>query len=347
MAGRSGLLVRIEDASGCYGWGEIWCNFPPRANLHRKHILQELIAPELIGRNFAKIREVRAVLEQRWEKMALHVGEPGPFSHCIAGIDAALWDMEARRADVPLAQYLADNPSEKVRVYASTLPPENTDQVALKFLNKGHKAFKLKVGSDQKRDVEIVRNVRDAVGADAKIMVDANQSWTTVQAVDAITQLSEYDLSFVEEPIMADTPANDWKWLSEHVQVPLAAGENICSANEYEQHLSAQALTYYQPDIAKWGGVGGCADVGRQIVNHGHVYCPHFMGTAIGLASSFHLLAAVGGEGFVELDSNENPLRTELTNLDLKVENGFVKLADGAGIGVEPDPDQLARFTFN
>ena len=92
MSARNGLLVRIEDSDGAFGWGEIWCNFPPHAATSRQQLLQTVIAPELIGKSFAHAKDARPNLEARWRNMAAHVGEPGPFGHCIAGIDSALWD---------------------------------------------------------------------------------------------------------------------------------------------------------------------------------------------------------------------------------------------------------------
>ena len=108
--------------------------------------------------------------------------------------------------------------------------------------------------------------------------------------------------------------------------------------------MAAGALAFYQPDVAKWGGIGGCAAVGRLVVDKGFAYCPHFMGTAVGLAASLHLLAAVGGPGFVELDSNANPLRTALCDLDLGVSDGRVRMPTGAGIGIVPEAAALSQY---
>ncbi|MCP4385336.1 MAG: mandelate racemase/muconate lactonizing enzyme family protein, partial [Hyphomicrobiales bacterium] len=125
------------------------------------------------------------------------------------------------------------------------------------------------------------------------------------------------------------------------------AGENICADTDYAAHFEAGALTYYQPDVAKWGGIGGCYSVGQAVVGSGRVYCPHFMGTAVGLAASLHLLAAVGGDGFVELDANDNPLRTALCTLDLTVTEGRVQVPGDDGIGVVPEPEALRHYQLH
>ena len=76
----------------------------------------------------------------------------------------------------------------------------------------------------------------------------------------------------------------------------------------------------------------------------GFMYCPHVMGTALGSTASIHLLAAGGGSGFVELDANENPLRTDLCDMDLEVTAGQIKVPTGTGIGIIPDAASMRRF---
>ena len=347
MAARNGLLVRVQDGDGGFGWGEIWCNFPPHAGQSRKQLLDGVIAPDVLGKSFEGPGDVRKYLEGRWSIMATHVGEPGPFGHCIAGLDMAAWDLAARRAGRPMSHFLAEVEPASVKVYASTLNPNRASELAQDHVADGHRAFKLKVGIDPGKDDDLVRTVREAVGTGPAIMVDANQTWSVTEAVAALDRLSDYQLTFAEEPIAAATPLSEWARLAEEVATPLAAGENICADAAYADHLQAGALAYYQPDVAKWGGIGGCYAVGRKVIENGRIYCPHYMGTGVGLAASLHLLAAVGGEGFVELDSNDNPLRTDLCDLNLDVTEGRVRVPRGDGIGVVPDVGALARYQVN
>ena len=344
MSARDGLLVRIEEPDGAFGWGEVWCNFPPHASQSRQQLLLNVIGPELNGRSFARPEDVRPSLEARWTTMATHVGEPGPFGHCIAGIDMAVWDLVARRVGKPLCAVLSSDPAKSVRTYASSLNPAKAVALAAELAAAGHTAFKLKVGYDLDRDEELVRSVRETVGETASIMIDANQSWSLDEAREAINRLAAFGLTFVEESLSALAPVSDWAKLAEQTDVPLAAGENICSDELYGRHLEAGALMFYQPDVAKWGGVGGCAAVSRRVVDMGLTFCPHFMGTAVGMAASIHLLAAAGGPGFIELDANENPLRTDLCELDLEVTAGRINVPTGEGIGIIPDAACMRRF---
>ena len=349
MRARNGLLVRVEDSDGAFGWGEVWCNFPPHAGQSRERLLRDVIVPEILGTTFAAPGDLYPALHARWHVMATHVGEPGPFTSAIAGLDMAVWDLWARRQDKPLHAALADepaapNPVNSVKVYASSPKPTEITGLIADLVAAGHTAVKLKVGYDPATDAQLVGTVRDATGPSMTIMIDANQSWDVDTAADCINRLAPYGLTFIEEPISALAPQSAWNDLAARVDVPLAAGENICDMALYDRHLAAGALRFYQPDVAKWGGIGGCAAVSRRIVDSGCTYCPHFMGTGIGLAASLHLLAAAGGGGFVELDANPNPLRTDLCDLDLTVRDGRVTVPAGPGIGVVPKPESLQRY---
>ena len=97
-----------------------------------------------------------------------------------------------------------------------------------------------------------------------------------------------------------------------------------------------------QPDVAKWGGVSGTLAVGRHARAVGARCCMHFMGTGLGLAASLHLLAVIGGDGRVELDINDNPLRSELGAIDLQVRQGKLPVPVGRGLWLRTRPSSIA-----
>jgi L-alanine-DL-glutamate epimerase-like enolase superfamily enzyme len=124
----------------------------------------------------------------------------------------------------------------------------------------------------------------------------------------------------------------------------LAGGENLRGAGQFQQAIDAGLLGIIQPDAAKWGGHSGCVPVARAALAADRIYCPHFLGGAVGLMHSLHLLAAVRGPGLLEVDANPNPLREGLLGDLLAVRNGCVSLPDGHGLGLEPDLKPLANF---
>ena len=99
-----------------------------------------------------------------------------------------------------------------------------------------------------------------------------------------------------------------------------------------------------QPDLAKWGGLTGCLPVAKKIIKAGARYCPHYLGAGIGLVASAHLLAAVGGDGQLEVDANPNPLRQDLCGPMRNVSESHVQLGEAPGLGFEPDFNQFKRY---
>ena len=126
--------------------------------------------------------------------------------------------------------------------------------------------------------------------------------------------------------------------------MPLAAGENIASRSGFHQALSDNVLRVVQPDIAKWGGLSMCAEIARDILRSGKMFCPHYLGGGIGLLASAHLLAGVGGDGLLEVDSNDNPLRDLFCGPVIHIADGMVTLSDDPGLGIEPDLSSIEKY---
>ena len=344
MPTRNSLLVELTTTEGAVGWGEVWCNFPPKGNVAKLNLLVDVIAPELININFDGWLDIRPFLEKHFERMMLHTGEAGPFNHCFAAIDTAAADIAARQADKSLANFLDANSAKKVNVYASTPDVRDMDASISKLCEAGHNATKLKIGFDQSTDLDILKRFRDVAPCGMALMVDANQNWSVNQAKSAIAQIEEFDVTFVEEPLLANASLHDWASLAQSSITSLAAGENICSADSFKEFVSRKAISVVQPDVSKWGGVSGAMDVGRHAVNHDAVCAIHYMGSALGLAASLHVRAAIGGDGPVELDANINPLRTDLGDISVTPDCGCMELPAGIGLGFVPDMSALKLY---
>lgn len=106
--------------------------------------------------------------------------------------------------------------------------------------------------------------------------------------MEIIPRLGEFDLRWLEEPIRADRPRQEWRTLRASAAMPLAAGENIASREGFEQILAEDVLGVVQPDIAKWGGLTICAGLASDILQAGKTFCPHYLGGGIGLLASAH-----------------------------------------------------------
>jgi L-alanine-DL-glutamate epimerase-like enolase superfamily enzyme len=342
---RSALLLRVEDQDGAHGWGEIWCNFPPYSADNKLRLMETVIGPAALRGAFADPAEAwqrNVAATRRW---AIQSGEHGPIAACLAGLDLALWDLVARRAGKAL-RHLLGAPAEprEIPAYASGLNPDTALDAMMRARQAGFTAFKVKVAFGLEQDLQVVARMAGALRPGERLMVDANQGWDMEDARRAVPRLAEYPLHFIEEPIPADSPPQDWAELAMLSRVPLAGGENVAGFAAFQALIAAQSHQVVQPDLLKWGGITGCRGVARAAVASGLSYCPHWLGAGLGLLAAAQLLAATGGPGLLEHDVMENPLRELLAQPFPRVRAGALPLPDGPGLGAEPDLQAAAEF---
>jgi D-galactarolactone cycloisomerase len=342
MVDRPMVLVRIEDSDGCFGWGEIWCNFPSVGAEHRARLAASVFAPLLVGASFTSPQEVYQRMFRSTEVLAIQSGEFGPIAHVIAGVDTAVWDLAARRQSLPVWKLLGGTQGS-VAVYASGLNPTSPEIVAKRCFEKGYRAFKLKIGFGDDVDLPNLEKLRSEFGMDVMLMADANQGWTLDQALVQVNKLAPFKLRWLEEPLRADRPLSEWTVLAK-TGIPLAAGENMASEGTFAAAIASSAISVIQPDLAKWGGFTKCLPIAKDIIAANLVYCPHYLGGGLGLVASAHCLAAAGGNGMLEIDGNENPLRNLLCGSLAQVRNGRAELGLEAGLGVLPDLEMLQEY---
>ena len=342
MVDRPMVLVRIEDSDGCFGWGEIWCNFPSVGAEHRARLAASVFAPLLVGASFTSPQEVCQRMFRSTEVLAIQSGEFGPIAHVIAGVDTAVWDLAARRQSLPVWKLLGGTQGS-VAVYASGLNPTSPEIVAKRCFEKGYRAFKLKIGFGDDVDLPNLEKLRSEFGMDVMLMADANQGWTLDQALVQVNKLAPFKLRWLEEPLRADRPLSEWTVLAK-TGIPLAAGENMASEGTFAAAIASSAISVIQPDLAKWGGFTKCLPIAKDIIAANLVYCPHYLGGGLGLVASAHCLAAAGGNGMLEIDGNENPLRNLLCGSLAQVRNGRAELGLEAGLGVLPDLEMLQEY---
>ena len=348
MTDRPAVVLQAEDRDGAIGFGEIWCNFPTCGAEHRARLVETFLAPLVLERAWDGPTQAFGELSRRAHRLALQAGEPGPLAQAIAGIDIALWDLAARRAGEPLWRMLGGTGDGRLSAYASGIDPDRAAAQALEARAAGFSAYKLKIGFGREVDLGNLRSLREALGAEAPVAVDANQAWDLASAVEMAGTLEVYRPMWLEEPLAADAPLHEWRHLAATSPIPLAAGENLRGEAGFDEAVGSGALKVIQPDVAKWGGITGCLPLARRIVAAGLRYCPHWLGGGIGLLASAHLLAAAGGDGLLEVDSNPNPLRERLAMPFPALEDGRLVLPDRPGLGVAPDPEmeRLAVASF-
>lgn len=336
MFDRPAVFVRAIDTDGVEGWGETWCNFPTVGAEHRARLVVDVVGPRFVGRDFAGPEDAFRSVGRELEVLVIQSGEVGPLAQALSGIDQALWDLFARRQGIPLYRALGGDRTTDVAVYASGLGPDSPERLAAHQRDQGHRAFKLKVGFSAERDVRNLENLRAALGAEATLMVDANQAYDLTTAVDMARRLAKSRPLWFEEPMRADAPLEQWHALAAVSPLTLAGGENL-RGEQFDDCIRADVLGVIQPDVGKWGGLSATTPVGRRAVAAGKMFCPHWLTGGVGLVASLHQLAAVGGAGLLEVDANPNPLREWLLGDLLTVRHGRVSVPQRPGLGFVPD----------
>ncbi len=337
---RPTLLLRLEDAEGAAGWGEIWCNFPPDGDLHRARLAANVLGTALqdVGADTA---EPFDLVRRRLHRLALQAGEPGPVAQIAAGIDIAFCDLKARRAGLPLAEWLG-GAARPVPAYASGISPDRSGAQIDRMRRLGYRRFKQRIGFGPDDGIGAAEETAAALTPDESLMLDANQAWDLETARRQCARLAPLGLIWMEEPLPADAASADWRALAADAPMPLAAGENLSAVAGFDDAISSGALGFLQPDICKWGGLSGGLSVARAAEAAGLTYCPHFLGGGVGLIASAHLLSAVGGAGLLEVDGSENPLLEAFSGRGIALEDGMFPLPEGPGLGCISETGDVA-----
>lgn len=335
---RPAILLCLEDDEGCQGWGEIWCNFPPDGDFHRVRLALNILPAVLGDLSLQSPFETFGRLRGKFNRLALQAGEFGPVDQIASGVDIAVHDLVARRQGVSLSAHLGQAASA-VEAYASGVAPDRHAGQIDRMRSLGYRRFKQRIGFGEDDGICELQSAASNLKNGERLIADANQAWTVEMACRQMDRLADLDLAWLEEPLPADSAIEDWEKLARHRAIPLAAGENLRSTACFDKAIEVGAVRVIQPDICKWGGLSNCLSVARQAVSNGITYCPHFLGGGVGLIASAHLLGAVGGDGWLEVDSSENPLLLHFSQGRIALQNGLFSLPAGPGLGYIPDTE--------
>jgi L-alanine-DL-glutamate epimerase-like enolase superfamily enzyme len=254
------ITVRVRDSDGAEGVGYTYTvgrNGGGVADILRRDV------PELVENKEAD--DTEAMWQRVW--WALHYGgRGGPSVLALSALDIALWDLKARRANLPLWRLLGGF-DPRVPCYAGGIDLELSIEDLLKQtdgnLSKGFRAIKMKVGRpDLASDVARVKAMRSHLGEGFPLMADANMKWSVEEAIRAANAFQPYDLTWLEEPTIPDDVAGHRRILAQG-RVPIAAGENLRSLWEFKNYIVNEAVSYPEPDVTNCGGVTSFMKIAR------------------------------------------------------------------------------------
>ncbi len=341
-------LIAVHTEEGITGYGSVFTN----GGLVEAAL--KVLEPLYKGENALEPERVAEKLNQN----SFWMGRGGTLTHTISGIDIALWDILGKALGQPVGRLLGGIYRTRVRPYCSLLmeEPDRMKAVLEPYVAQGFRAFKIGWGpfgrrGSAKLDEDIVRAARETVGAESQLFIDAGASdayWPNglKWALNTAQMLRDYDAGWFEEALKPDA-IDDFCELRRQSPVPIAGGEVLTRRQSFLPFLQRGAFDIVQPDATKVGGISEQRRIAWMAEEFGVKYIGHGWNTAIGVAGDLQIAAAmphadvvefIGGSAYVD------GILTEPFRLDAE---GYLEIPMKPGIGVEPDPQKVARYSPN
>lgn len=338
------LMLKVHTDEGIHGLGEVPCTpgWSGEDNITAAHFIQKVLAPQLIGEDPTQIErltnKMRAVLANN------------PFTR--SGVEIAFWDILGKVAGLPVYRLLGGAVRDFVttKFSVSGLEPPQAAELAAWAVAQGFRTMKVKVGIEPEQDVARVRAVREAIGPDVRLGIDANGGWSPRVAIQTIRRLYDYNIFFAEQPV----PDLDVAWLADvraNVQVPVMADESVYTLQSAMSVVRAGAADVLSVYVSKGGGIGPARKIAA-VAEAAGLTCTVGSNLELGVASAamIHLAMATPGIGAEEFPCDilgpffyEDDLLVE----SLPIQGGSARPFERPGLGVELDEKKLAKYKVN
>ncbi len=327
------VVVRVETDAGITGYGEAF-SYGCRPAVVAA--LDDMVAPIAVGRDGRDIAGLAAELQ-----LELHLfGRYGITMFAISGLDIALWDIAGKAAGLPLHRLLGGASKTRVPCYASLFKYLDAEVVAERTraaLDAGYGSIKL-----HERAPAEVEAARQAAGAGVPIMLDVNCVWSPEHARKIVPELMAYDLTWLEEPIWPPENFAGLAFLQDRFGVAIAAGENACTAWQFQAMFEAGAVSYAQPSVTKVGGVSEFRKIVALAETNDVALAPHAPYFGPGFMATLQLTAALPGP--VPFERLYVDVEASMYGQAIDPVEGDLAVPSGPGLGLDPDPDFLRDY---
>ncbi len=334
------VFIKVHTDEGIIGLGEISCTpiWSGEDYVTSVHLIERMLSPHLIGANPTEI--------ERLTRKMNTVLAGNTFTK--AGIEMAFWDILGKVASLPVYRLLGgpvrDFVTTKFSISGDT--PERAAELALWAVGQGFRAMKVKVGLVPEEDFARVRAVREAIGPDIRLGVDANGGWSPRVAIPMIRRLTEFNIFFAEQPVSAA----DVAWLADvrsQSQVPIMADESVFTLQDAMSVVRAGAADVLSVYVGK-GGIGSARKV-ASVAEAAGITCTVGSNLEMGVATAamIHLAMATPGIGAEEFPCDIiGPFYydDQLLQEPLLLEGGKARPFEKPGLGIELDDERVERY---
>lgn len=350
---RDAMLIRVEADNGLVGYA------PGQGSEIAKQGIDAVVAPFLEGRTLADPDALRV---QFAEGPGISINQRKLY--CAAEI--ALYDLVGKSKGVPVSELLGGRVRDRIRLYGSAgmyMSPAEYAEEARAIAKLGFRAYKMRSGMGPAEDLETVRQMRDAVGPDFDLMVDAHTWWrmgdrnylpATIHKL--ARDLSQYGLAWLEEPLPPEDHEG-YRLLKNLDLLPIASGEHEPDEPSYLDLILTECVDYVQMDVVCQGGYTAARRLLKEIERAGLKFAFHSWGTALEVIAAAHL-GVCWPEQVIEwlefpcyatpsrAGMYPFPLAEEILKEPLRIEHGDLIVPAGPGLGVEVDEGVVERYPW-
>ncbi|MGH7248097.1 MAG: mandelate racemase/muconate lactonizing enzyme family protein, partial [Pseudomonadota bacterium] len=355
---RDAMLIRVEADNGLIGYA------PGQASENAQRAIETVIAPFLAGHGLADPDALRIQFQQG-------PGADAEILKVYCAVEIALYDLLGKERGVPISELLGGRVRERIRLYGSAgmyMTPEQYAEEAAAIAGLGFTAYKMRPGIGPEKDLDTVRRMREAVGPDFDLMVDAHTWWrmgdrsyqpSTV--AELAKELSAYRIAWLEEPL----PPEDheaYRRLKELDYVPLASGEHEPDELRYFDLIQTDCVDYVQADVICQGGYPTARRLFPEIAREGLRFAFHSWGTALEAVAAAQIgicwpdsvvewleypcYSSSRGAGSSRAGMYPFPLAAEIIKDPLEIDHGDLIVPKGPGLGVEIDESVIERYPW-
>jgi L-Ala-D/L-Glu epimerase len=331
----SGLIVEVETDEGVVGVGEA-----PGPTLPAiQAVIDRELAQFLVGENPLRTEW----LVHRMEEYSRNWSGVGAYA--IAGLELALLDLKGRALDVPVAELLGGLGRERVPVigYLFIDEPEANAQKAAEFVEAGHTELKLKVGRDLTQDYDTLAAIRERVGYEVKVRIDANMNWSVPAAIKWIKALEQFDLQFTEQPV-PDFDLEGMATVRRAVSSPIAADEACTSVRSALELIKAEACDVFVVYPSEAGGLTRALQIAA-IAEAAGKWCAIGSWAELGVATTANVHLAAASSNFSFANDTHYPLQqSDVLAEPLEIADGKIGVPRDPGLGVTLDAVRVAEL---
>jgi galactonate dehydratase len=345
------VLLQLRTDEGLTGISEATLEGQEHAVLGAIRLLEERVVGQDPTRIAATVYELAR--DAYWR------GGPVTMT-ALSALETAMWDVSAKALGVPVHAMLGGKGRDRVRAYANgwfsgARTPEEFASAALRTLDQGFRGLKWDPFEaadltleprDLRRMLEPVAAVRQAVGDDVELFIDAHGRFDVPTAIRVARALEPYDIGFLEEPCPPDA-VDALVEIRAQSPIPIAAGERWFGRSTFVPALAQRAVDFVQPDVTHAGGMSELAFISTLASAHLVPFAPHNPSGPLSTAATLQLGAALPNFRYLEIMAVDVPWRPEISNEALVLTpEGDVMIPDGVGLGIELDLDAIAEHPY-